>query len=342
MDVRLLTICCLLGCLWLPIKGLAQAQDSVFLYNGQVLVGEVQGISVGVLNIDDLDLKTQKIKLTKIKKLRTEHTAKIETIDRQFYLGVLSPDKDGWVSVNRYDSSVQKIRITDINLLISLQKGFFKRLNGSVSAGFSYTKSNNLGQLTMSSSATYATRHLEYELSASENASIDSGKFSRDREDAELFSNYNLYKGWLLGGALQYQRNLELAIARRYQELLGVGNKVLLRSDCQIILLTGITVSQELSTDGVSSGPLFEIPLMFRFNFFKSSHPNLQVSTSQTLYIGLTESGRVRFDGSTSASWQIVRNFYLSMNPYTNYDNRPPAGSANFDYGVSFSISYQF
>jgi hypothetical protein len=27
---------------------------------------------------------------------------------------------------------------------------------------------------------------------------------------------------------------------------------------------------------------------------------------------------------------------------WSNYDNKPPSGSSNFDYGVTFSISYQF
>lgn len=326
-----------------PLRMLAQKTDSVFLYNGQVLIGEVQGVNVGILNIDDIDLKTQKIKVTKIKKLRIAHTFKVETIYKQTYWGYVRPAaRDGWVNIIRYDTALLTIPITDINLLISLQKGFLQRLNGSVASGFSYTKSNAIGQLTLSATAQYATRVLAYQLTASENASLDSGKFSRDREDLEFFTDYNLQRGWFLAGLLQYQRNLELSIARRFQQMLGAGNKVFVRDNCQILVITGLSLSQELSTQGVSSGPLWEIPLMVRFNFFQFSHPDIQISTAQTTYFGLTEGGRVRFDGNTTFSWQLVRDFYLSINPYTNYDNKPPSGSSNFDYGITFSISYQF
>lgn len=339
----LLAATCLLLIGLAPLNAPAQKTDSVFLYNGQVLIGEVQGVNVGILNIDDVDLKTQKIKVTKIRKLRIAHTFKVETTDKHIYWGYVRPAaKDGWVNIIRYDTALLTIPITQINLLISLQKGFLQRLNGSVSSGFSYTKSNQIGQLTLSASAMYATRLISYQLTASENASLDSGKFSRDREDLEFFTDYNLDKGWFLAGLLQYQRNLELSIARRFQQLVGAGNKVFVRDNCQLLVITGISLSQELSTQGESSGPLWEIPLMVRFNFFQFSHPDIQISTSQTTYIGLTESGRIRFDGNTSFSWQLVRNFYIKLNPYTNYDNKPPSGSSNFDYGVTFSISYQF
>lgn len=332
----------LLICILSPFVSMGQVQDTVILYNGQMLIGDVQGISLGKVSFDDVDLKTQSIKLTKVRMLKTAHRARIETIDRMFYVGKLRPSKNGYVEVYSGDSILRVLPITNINLLISVQKGFFNRVNGDLSAGFSYTKSNNQGTFTMSGNATYATKHFDYQLTASENASIDSGTFSRDREDVELYSNYNLKKGWLAAGLVQYQRNLELAMARRFQQMLGLGNKVLLKPDCQIILLSGITLSQELTTTGEKSTPLFELPVMMRFNFFRSSHPDLKISTSQTLYIGLTEWGRIRFDGSTSASWQLVKNFYLSLNPYTNYDSRPAAGSHNFDYGLSFSISYDF
>lgn len=321
----------------------SQKEDSVFLYNGQVLVGEVQGMSVGTLNIDDIDLKTQKIKVTKIKLLKAAHTFKIETIGKQVYFGSLIPsEKPGWVNIFRYEKVILSLPIIDINILIPLDKSFLKQLTGSVSSGFSYTKSNGIGQLTVSANVMYATRLFESQLTASENASIDSNRFSRDREDVSLFTNYNLNKGWFIAGLIQYQRNLELSISRRYQEMLGAGNKIFVRDNWQLLAISGLTLSQELSTQGVSSLPLFEIPFMLRFNFFQFRHPDIQISTSQSCYFGLTETGRIRFDGNTSFSWQLVRDFYITLNPYTNFDNKPPAGSSNFDYGVTVNISYKF
>jgi hypothetical protein len=87
---------------------------------------------------------------------------------------------------------------------------------------------------------------------------------------------------------------------------------------------------------------LLEIPVMLRYNFFQFHHPNIQISSQQSLYFGLTQKGRIRFEGNTTFSWQLIRYFYLNINPYSNYDNQPPSGNSNYDYGVVVSISYKF
>ena len=214
---------------------------------------------------------------------------------------------------------------------------------GNLSAGFSYTKSSNIGQLNLSANVGFATKKWEFQLQTSEIGSIDSGKFSRDNESIQLFGAYTLSNNWFLAGALQYQRNLELSIARRYLELMGDGNKLVIRDTWQLYAITGLSVTQEKSTEGVASPTALEIPLMFRFNFYKFQHPDIQISTSWTGYFSLTEKGRFRYDGNTSFSWQLIRYFYLTINPYSSFDTKPPSGTgAEFDFGIAMSLTYKF
>lgn len=320
-----------------------QERDSVFLYNGQVLIGEVQSIQLGVASIDDMDLKEVSVKLYKIKVLKTSKRFKIETQDKVLYYGTLQAgEKDGWVNILSDDGRVLPIGIEQLHQVIPLEKKFFESLNGSLSAGFSYTKSSGVGQINLSSNVVYAARKFEYQLTASANYSIDSSSFSRDREDISLLAAYNVTPTWFVTVNGSYQRNLELAIARRYQEMVGAGNKLFVKRNWQLLGITGISFSQELSTADVSSGLLLEIPVMLRYNFFQFQHPNIQISSQQSLYFGLTQKGRVRFEGNTSFSWELIRYFYLTINPYSNYDNQPPSGTSNYDYGVVLSISYKF
>ena len=123
----------------------------------------------------------------------------------------------------------------------------------------------------------------------------------------------------------------------------GAGNKLFVRDTWQLLVISGLSFAQELSTEGVSSGDLLEIPVMFRFNFYKFHHPNIQITTSQTAYFSLTEKGRVRYDGSTDFSWELIRYFYLKIDPYTSFDSKPPSGGTHtFDFGIAMSISYKF
>jgi hypothetical protein len=331
--------------LLLPFAAMANIKgtDSIFLYNGQVLIGQIQGAQTGVITIDDIDLKLTNVKLYKIRRLSSPHRFRIETTGRNIYYGSLeAAEQNGHINIIMEDSSRLLLALVNINLLIPLERDFFKRLDGNLSAGFSYTKSSNIGQVNFNGTATYATRLFENQLSASELGSIDSGKFSRDNENVELFSNYNITPSWFAAGLLNYQRNLELSISRRYQEMIGGGNKLVVQKSWQLLAITGIAFNQEKSTSGELSGLLLEIPVMLRFNLYKFTHPNIQITSSQTAYISLGQQGRIRYSGSTTFAWELVRYFYLDINPYTNFDSKPPGTSSTFDFGISISISYRF
>jgi hypothetical protein len=342
MFRRFFTVCFIIGFFVTPATG--QDKDSIFLFNGQVLIGAVQDASLGVISIDDIDLKIQNIKLFRIKKLIIQERFKIETVDKKFYFGTLkTTDRDGWVNIHTIEGADISIHITKIYHLVSMDANFFKRLNGNISAGLSFTKSSSIGQVNFGATVEFATKHIDYLLSASSISSIDSSSFSRDNENLQLFASYDLTATWFVATQALYQRNLELSIASRWLGLFGAGNKLFIKKNWRLLAVTGITLSLEKSIEGVNSGLLYEIPFMLQFNFYQFRHPDIQISSTQTVYFGISEQGRVRFDGNTSFAWQLIRYFYLNVSPYTNYDSKPPAGSSStFDYGIVVGLSYKF
>jgi hypothetical protein len=331
-------------CLLASLPAFAQKKDTILLFNGQILIGEVQNASLGEITIDDIDLKMQEVKLYKIKLLKTQHEFKIETVDKKLYYGALkTSQRPGWVDIVWDSVTITSMAIVNINDLISLDRNIFKRLNGNVSAGLSFTKSSEIGQVNLSSTVYYATKLFQYQLMVSELGSIDSSKFSRDNEIAQLFVGFDLTTTWFVAGVGQYQRNLELSIARRYLEILGGGNKLVIKKNWQLLGMTGIGFTQEKSTEGIASGLQLEIPLMFRFNFYQFHHPNIRISSSQTAYFSLTEKDRFRYDGSTNFNWELIRYFNLTVSPYTNYDSKPPSNNGTkFDFGIVLGLTYTF
>ena len=328
----------------LSTKTFCQDKDSIILFNGQVLIGAVQGANLGTISIDDIDLKMQNIKLFKIRRLTILERFKIETVDKSILYGTINPSsRDGWIDIHAVDGSVTTIHITKIYQLISIDHNFFTRLNGNISAGLSFTKSSGIGQVNFSANVQYATKLFDYQLSASSIGSIDSGRYSRDNENVQILVSYDLNPTWFIAGAGQYQRNLELSIARRYLGMIGPGNKIFIKKNWRLLATTGISFSQEKSTEGIVSGLLLEVPVMFQFNYYQFHHPDIQISSTQTVYFSLSQKGRVRYDGSTNFSWQLIRYFYLNISPYTNYDSKPPEGNnSNFDYGIVVGVSYKF
>src|SRR5436189_4087314 len=324
-------------------KILAQERDSIFLTTGQVLIGEVRDGQMGEITIDEIVFKMMKVKLYRIKRIKTYRRFKIEMKTKEKYYGVIKESgRDGWVDIVLDHGDTVRTPIVDINLIISLEKEFFKQLHGNLSAGFSYAKSSDLGQITLSSNVKYVTKLFEYQLAASAIESIDSSKLSRDREDAGLFVAYTFKKAWFVATSISYQRNLELSIASRIQEMVGGGNKVFVKKDWQLLALSGLVFNNEKSTSGTNSGLLLEIPLIIKFDFFRYRHPDIQINSTQSLFYGLTQTGRVRYDSNTSFSWQLIRYFYFTFSPYANFDSQPPQVNSNLDFGLAVSLSYKF
>ncbi len=321
----------------------AQYRDSIFLFNGQVLIGELKNQNLGVVLIDDKDLKYVNVKAYKIKHIIADHSVfRVETIKKRvYYTSILRTERPGMVRINSGDSTLE-IPIADIFLLTPLQKNFFKRLDGNFGLGFSFSKSSKIGQINTNATVSYTDKKFAYQLLMNALSSIDSSKFSRDNENLQLFASYDVSKSWFLAAQVIYQRNLELSIARRFQEMLGAGNKVLLKDHWQIWAISGLSIGQEKSTENMSKVTL-EIPVMLRINFFKYSKPNLQLTSNQALYTSLSEAGRVRYDGNFLYSQEIVHNFNVNLSFYVNYDSRPPdASNSNVDYGTALSIAIKF
>lgn len=317
--------------------------DTVRLYNGQLLIGEIRGVEGGILTIKDADLSDIKVKLYKIKSMQSPQEFRITTVHKIQYYGHIKPAANGRIVIMRSNDSLPvNLAIEEINIMAALENTFFEKLKGNVGAGFTYSKSSGIGQLNFNASLAHTARRFENELNASGISSIDSSKFSRDNENVEIFSLYNITPSWFGAVLLTYQRNLELSLARRYQEMIGGGKKLLIRKNLQLSLMSGIAFNQEKNTSGENSKLLIEIPVSLRFNLYQFSHPNIQITTSQTGYLSLSQFGRIRYSGTGSLRVELFDDFYFNLNPYTNYDSKPPVEGNKFDFGVTFGLSYTF
>jgi hypothetical protein len=320
-----------------------QERDTIVLRRGQIFIGTVKKAQLGEITIDDDDQKLLGVKLYKIRLLTTSRPFRIETNDKEIFIGVIkSSTKDGWVNIILDNGDTVACQIINLSMLIPLEKKFLTRINGNLSAGFSYTKSSDIGQVNLGSTIQYATRLFTYQLSLSMYGSLDSNKYSRDKEDGALLTTYSLTPAWFLYGSFAYDRNLELSIARRYQESFGGGNKLFLRRQWQLLALSGIAFNEEKSTSGKSSGLLVEIPVALVFDFFKYQPHKMEINSTNYAFFSLSQKGRARFTADTRFSWELISNFFFDLSPYLNFDNQPPEGTSNFDYGVVFSLSYKF
>jgi hypothetical protein len=322
----------------------AQEKDTLFLRNGQIMVGKLNSINLGIIQFDDMDLSVQNIKYHKIKTIKAgKATYRIQTIDQVVYYGVLKPSPNfGEVVVD--DGIVEKTYpIVDIFNLVSLEKKFIKKIKGTIALGYSYTKSSDIGRSNIDWNLRFTEHKYQIEFNGSFIFTNNQGNKTRDREQISLGGYYDLNSVLSAGVGLNYQRNIELGLASRIQQVVGLGRRFLFKSNFQGTLISGVVINQERSLEGNSSGNLFEIPAQFKLDYFHYAAPNLSFTVFPKAFLGLNQNGRKRFDGDIRVNWEVISNLDLGLQLYSNFDNQALEGSnTNFDYGIVFNVGYKF
>ena len=210
------------------LDAIAQEKDTLYLRNGQIMVGKLNSINLGVIEFDDMDLSLQNVRYHKIKTIKASMaTYRIQTIDETVYYGVLKPSKEyGKVIVD--DGFIEKLYpIVNIFNLVSLEKRFIKKIKGTVALGYSYTKSSDIGRSNVDWHLRFTEQKYEVDFTGSFIFTNNQGERTRDRELVTFGALYNLNSILVAGAALNYQRNIELGLASRLQQLAGFGRRFL-------------------------------------------------------------------------------------------------------------------
>jgi hypothetical protein len=319
-------------------------KDTIFFKNGSLVVGKLEKIKLGLVTFDPDDANDITIQLRKLKTISAgSKIFRVETIDEMVYFGILKAHpKNSYIYIISARDTVE-LWMEDISVLYAYEKFFAQRFSGTIGLGFSYTRSSNFGRLNFDSKIYYTSYKGELSLFASSIYTIYDSLFSRDKEDVTLKYNHFFYRQWFATGFLVYQRNLELGLQRRFQQGLGIGNKFLTTKTMYAWGRTGIVINQEKSTDDVSSGNLAEVFTQLEINFFRFEKPKINFFLEEAFYYSLSQTGRFRNDGRIKVTWEIFKHFDFSLEPYNNFDNKPPVpGSPQLDYGVVFGLNYVF
>lgn len=342
LPLRIAVVC--LPLILMVSSAVAQVKDTLFLFNSEVLIGELKSITLGKVNIDADDIGVVSIKVTKIKTIKAaSHYYRLESIHRAVYFTLIQPDTTpGKIHIRSGDSTLS-LPIEDIANLRPFKSLKTALWEGAVSAGYSFTRSSKIGRLNSDLTLKCMTRNFEIDGNYSIIVTQTDTGWTRDNENGGITGYYYISTLWQALAFLNYQRNLELGLARRFQEGLGLSYNLVSTNHVRLRTGTGVVLNQEVNTEGTSTPTQVEIPVVNTFNFFSFRKPEMDLTSTQNLYFSLTSKGRIRHDGQIKLNWKLITDFSLNLTLYDNYDSQPPGENATtLDYGIVFGISYSF
>ena len=115
----------------------------------------MKGLDRGRLEFETDDAGTLYLEWEKLLKLvALSHIVEVVTSDGNRFVGTLTAAPDRSIAVSG-TTDVVSLQMKDVVLITPIGRSFWNKLDGSIDAGFSYTKSSGVAQLNVNSETVF-------------------------------------------------------------------------------------------------------------------------------------------------------------------------------------------
>ncbi len=185
--------------LWAAPTWAQPKTDVMTLSNGDRITGEIASLSRGRLELKTDDAGTIDIEWDNIARVEATRLFEIGTSDGRRLLGSLGRTSDRVVMV--VGTTEVLLPMTEVTSMLPIGATFWSKLEGSIDAGFSYTRSSGIAQTTFNTSTQYRRPAFVVQLTAS--ATVTEQADGGERDDrAAMNLSYVRYLGqrWFIAG----------------------------------------------------------------------------------------------------------------------------------------------
>jgi hypothetical protein len=330
----------------LAISARVEAQgktDVVTLANGDRITGEVKALDRGRLEFSTDDAGTLYLEWDKLVSVVATRIVEVVTGDGRRAIGSLGRATDRSIAVAGADGSVVVFSMPEVTNIWPIGASFWRKLDGSMDAGFSYTRSSGVAQLTFNSDTAFRKPASEVHLSASltvTQTDDDSGRDDRGSINA-WYQRYQ-WREWFVIAATRFETNESLGLKLRSQGGFATGPRLVNSNRAQLLLGGGLVFNDERGID-VEPTQNVEGLLLVRTSYFTYDRPKTNLDVSMMYYPSLSNIGRHRLQLDASVRREVLKDLFLAVNGYNSYDSRPPNPDANTnDVGITLSIGWSY
>jgi len=334
-----------------PAPAHAQKTDRVVIVNGDVITGEVKGLTRGKLDYNTDDAGRLSIKWEKVIGLTSSHFFEVEMASGVKYYGRLeSPQNDGTMIVEAAGNGADTLRIRDVVEINPLDAGFFQRTKAYLDAGFTFAKANKATTFTLSGQLDYHGPKLGTTLSFDSYAQGQENTPSTSRNSLSLRGTRFLPNRWSAGLLTQAEQNDELNLDLRFTGGLAAGRVLHQSNRSELQAGAGLVVTTERFTsspDGGASADTNKVNLegllTATWDAFRFDSPKLDLSTSLVLFPSISSPGRVRGEWSLRLKYELFKDFNVGINLTDTFDSRPPDTTASRnDFITSLTVGWSY
>lgn len=333
---------CILAVVLLTLPAHAQKNDTVYLNNGDRITGELKKLEYGLLFLKTDALETVSIEFDGIATMYSSKFFELRSTSGYRYFGRLMPSATpGSVNIITKTDTVPK-PLWDIVQITSIKNRFFQKIDGSADLGLSYTKASDVFQFSFMTSVIYRTTNYSTRFDLS--SIITDQEEDKSRNNDAGFNVTRYFPGkWFALAEARGQENTELDLDYRISTGLGAGYDLVRNNSQRWYGLAGIIANKERTIDSALLSTNMEVLLSTQYKWFRYRQPKIDITSGLNFYKSLTTKGRVRLEFDLSAKVEILKDVFLSLTLYENFDNNPASAiSSRNDWGIITSLGYTF
>ncbi|MDN3204825.1 DUF481 domain-containing protein [Algoriphagus sediminis] len=329
-------------------------QDTVFIENGDRIIGEIKQLSKGTLSIKPSYANaTIQLNWNEIIGLQSNRNfiftlnageralVELERLEgdslsfRPLQIYLKRRTSDRFYGVERL-----KIGKGEISHIEIEKKGFFNRLDGDVSLGINLAKANKLRQTALRSRLSYQGGRFATAVSFNGIRSTQNETQDISRTDGGLLIIYLITNRWFALTRANFLSNTEQLLDIRMDLKLGSGWYVIQKPKQELSTSAGWNLNLERFSNLAETSQSSE--LTYGFTFSREIFDKLSVQGQFIGFSGITQKGRFRSDSRVDVKYTIVKDLFLKVGGTYNYDNQPAENASRSDYVIQTTVGWTF
>jgi hypothetical protein len=316
--------------------------DVVTLLNGDRITGEIRDLNRGRLEFKTDDAGTIEIEWDKVATLVAARSFEVETSDGRRLLGNLGASAEKTLAVAAADGVVP-LSMPDVTRITPIGASFWAKLEGSVDAGFSYTRSSGVTQTTLNTDTIYRQPAFLFKLSSSATVTErNDGTEADDRSAVSFAYNHYRRRRLLIGGYASLESNESLGLRLRSQVGGVVGLRLVNSNHAQVEFSAGLVVNDERGVDSEATRNVEGI-LGLTGSYYTYDRPRTTIDGRVQYFPSLSNRGRRRLQTDGDVRRELWKDFFVALNVFYIFDSEPPNPDAErIDVGTVVSLGWSF
>ena len=314
--------------------------DVVELLNGDRITCEIKKLDRGKLTVKTDGIGTISIEWNDIARVASGAIYDVELNSGERYFGTLVRG-DSQTLLVVTSLGAQRLIMDTVVRINPLGGNLWKRLDGSISAGFNFTQANVQTQWTFNSTVSYRGRQWLTSLTGESSLTTNEDTPRQTRNQLTISGERFLVRRWSALAFSQLQQNEELSLNLR--AVLGGGiQRILKQSNNALVTAAGGAAFTREQYSGGEDQSVAEGVAGLRWEFFTFDGRSTNLSVGVLTFYALSGEARVRLELNASFKSDIVGDLYWSVNTFESYNGAPPAGQKKNDAGVSAAVGWSF